>query len=124
MALCGDKPVLVLAPKPLIWQWQDELLNLLDLPTAVWDGKQWIDENGIEHPSIGAESIRKCPRRIGIVSTGLITRRSEITDYRPIHSVGMAAQSFASGFRGNRLWHSATVPALVRRRRARSWWRN
>jgi hypothetical protein len=81
MALCGNKPVLVLAPKPLIWQWQDELLNLLDLPTAVWDGKQWIDENGIEHPSIGAESIRKCPRRIGIVSTGLITHRSEITDY-------------------------------------------
>jgi len=25
MALVGDKPVLVLAPKTLVWQWQDEL---------------------------------------------------------------------------------------------------
>lgn len=81
MALAGDKPVLVLAPKPLIWQWQDELENLLDLPSAVWDGRQWVDENGIEHPSLGPESIRRCPRRIGIVSTGLITSGSEIGDW-------------------------------------------
>ncbi|MPZ42196.1 MAG: helicase SNF2 [Betaproteobacteria bacterium] len=84
IALTGDKPILVLAPKPLVWQWQDELANLLDLPAAVWDGRQWVDEAGIEHPSAGPESIRKCPRRIGIVSTGLVTRRSEVTDY-PAH---------------------------------------
>ncbi len=78
MALAGDKPVLVLAPKPLIWQWQDELENLLDLPSAVWDGRQWVDENGIEYPSPGPEAIRRCPRRVGIVSTGLITSGSEI----------------------------------------------
>jgi Superfamily II DNA/RNA helicases, SNF2 family len=81
MALVGDKPVLVLAPKPLIWQWQDELRNLLDMPSAVWSGRQWIDENGIEYPNAGPGGIRDCPRRIGIVSTGLITSKSEITEW-------------------------------------------
>lgn len=81
MALSGDKPVLILAPKPLIWQWQGELKTLLDMPAAVWDGRGWVDENGIEHPSAGPESIRKCPRRVGIVSTGLIVAGSEIRDW-------------------------------------------
>lgn len=81
MALAGGKPVLILAPKPLIWQWQDEMRNLLDMPSAVWNGRQWVDELGIEYPSVGEESIRRCPRRVGIVSTGLITAGSEIRDW-------------------------------------------
>ena len=80
MALAGDRPVLILAPKPLIWQWQGELRTLLDMPSAVWDGRDWVDENAIEHPSAGPESIRKCPRRVGIVSTGLIVAGSEARD--------------------------------------------
>ena len=81
MALSGDKPVLILAPKTVIWQWQDELRNLLDMPSAVWDGKQWVDENGLEYPSTGAESIRNCPRWVGIVSTGLIIQRTEVATW-------------------------------------------
>ncbi|MGH8718922.1 MAG: phospholipase D-like domain-containing anti-phage protein [Burkholderiales bacterium] len=81
IALTSDEPVLILAPKPLIWQWQDELLNLLDVPAAVWGGRQWVDENGIEHPATGPDAIRKCPRRIGIVSAGLITQRTEIVEW-------------------------------------------
>ncbi|MCF7997124.1 MAG: helicase SNF2, partial [Chromatiaceae bacterium] len=81
MALSGSKPALVLAPKPLIWQWQGELHHLLDMPSAVWDGQHWVDENRLEHPSTGPESVRKCPRRIGIVSTGLIISGSEIKDW-------------------------------------------
>jgi superfamily II DNA or RNA helicase len=73
MALTGDRPILVLAPKTLLWQWQDEMKNLLDLPSAVWNGRQWVDEEGIEHPVMGDEGIIRCPRRIGIVSYGLIT---------------------------------------------------
>jgi len=73
MALTGDKPVLILAPKTLLWQWQDEMRDLLDLPSAVWNGKQWVDEEGIEYPVTGDEGILRCPRRIGIVSYGLIT---------------------------------------------------
>ena len=65
MALTGDRPILVLAPKTLLWQWQDEMKNLLDLPSAVWNGRQWVDEEGIEHPVMGDEGIIRCPRRIG-----------------------------------------------------------
>jgi superfamily II DNA or RNA helicase len=77
IALTGDKPILIICPKPLIWQWQGEMRDLLDMPSAVWDGRRWIDENGIEYPVLGAEGIRKCPRRVGIISNGLIKRRSE-----------------------------------------------
>jgi hypothetical protein len=38
-------PILVLAPKPLLQQWQDELMELLLLPSARWNGKAWVDEN-------------------------------------------------------------------------------
>lgn len=81
MALYGDKPVLILVPKPLLWQWQEEMKNLLDMPSAVWDGKRWTDENGIEYPITGAAGIKKCPRRIGLVSQGLITSKSESVSY-------------------------------------------
>ncbi len=80
MVLHGEKPVLVIVPKTLLLQWQDELQNLLDLPSAIWDGKQWIDEQGIKYPSNGAKSIKKCPRRIGILSQGLIVRGGEVSD--------------------------------------------
>lgn len=79
MVLYNDNPVLIIAPKTLIWQWQDEMRNLLDMPSAVWDGKQWTDENGISYPSTGPESIINCPRLIGIVSQGLIIHGSEST---------------------------------------------
>jgi hypothetical protein len=46
-----------------------------------WNGRLWVDENGIEYPSTGPESIRRCPRRVGIVSTGLITSGSDIRDW-------------------------------------------
>lgn len=81
MVLHGDKPVLVIVPKTLILQWQDELQNLLDLPSAIWDGKQWIDEQGIKYPSSGAKTIKKCPRRIGIMSQGLIVRGGEVVQH-------------------------------------------
>ncbi len=81
MALYGDKPILILAPKPLLWQWQEEMKTLLDLPSAVWNGKQWVDENGLDYPAIGAEGIKTCPRRIGLVSQGIITSKSEAGEY-------------------------------------------
>jgi hypothetical protein len=77
IALVGDKPVLVLVPKPLIWQWQDELRNLLDMPSAVWNGRQWVDENGIEYPNAGPESIRACPRRAPVRQFGVRSSGSQ-----------------------------------------------
>ncbi|MEA3348378.1 MAG: phospholipase D-like domain-containing protein, partial [Pseudomonadota bacterium] len=81
MVLQGEKPVLILVPKPLTLQWQDELRDLLGVPSARWTGREWIDEQEIIHPATGPESIRKCPRRIGIVSQGLISSGSEITEH-------------------------------------------
>jgi len=79
MALEGDKPILIIAPKTLLWQWQDELLNLLDMPSAVWSGKCWIDENKVEYPVKDEFALSKCPRRVGIISQGLIVRSKEKT---------------------------------------------
>jgi hypothetical protein len=67
-------PILVLAPKPLLQQWQDELMELLALPSARWNGRAWVDENDLEYPGDGVRSLGKCPRRIGLVSQGLVVR--------------------------------------------------
>jgi len=80
MALVGEKPVLILTPRPLMEQWQNEMWSLLEFPTARWNGRQWIDENGIIYPDSGLEALRRCPRRAGIVSTGLIKRQGEIVN--------------------------------------------
>jgi len=80
MALYGEKPFLILVPKPLMIQWQDELWNLLEMPSARWNGRQWIDEQGVVYPEFGPQGMRKCPRRIGIMSMGLIIRGSETVD--------------------------------------------
>jgi SNF2 family DNA or RNA helicase len=80
MALKGDKPVLIIVPKTLMYQWQEELNELLDLPSAIWDGKNWIDENDIKYPNKGRKDIVNCPRRIGIISQGLITSRSSVCE--------------------------------------------
>ena len=81
MALVGDKPMLILAPKPLLQQWQDELDALLGLPSAVWRDGKWVDERGVDHPANGDDAIRRCPRRVGIVSTGLITSGSDAVEW-------------------------------------------
>ncbi len=78
MALSGDKPVLIIVPKSLMLQWQTEMKDLLDMPSAVWNGKQWVDENEVEYPAIGAKGIKECPRRVGIISQSLITSKSDI----------------------------------------------
>lgn len=81
MALYGEKPILIIVPKTLMWQWQEEMNTLLDMPSAIWNGREWVDENGISYPSDGAKSIKRCPRRVGIVSQGLITAKSECVNY-------------------------------------------
>ena len=67
-------PILILAPKPLLQQWQGELMDFLQLPSARWTGRAWVDENELEYPSEGIKSLGKCPRRIGLISQGLVVR--------------------------------------------------
>jgi len=80
MALYGDKPVLIIVPKTLVWQWQDEMKTLLDMPSAVWTGSGWQDENGYFYQTDSVRSILKCPRRVGIISQGLVSRRTEAVE--------------------------------------------
>ncbi len=68
MALYGDKPILIIVPKTLVFQWQDELQTLLDMPSAVWTGHGWQDETGYFYQAESARSILKCPRRVCIIS--------------------------------------------------------
>lgn len=77
MALSGNRPVLIIAPKPLLWQWQDEMWQMLEMPSAVWDNGEWVDEHEVSHPAGGSEGILRCPRAIGLVSQSLITHQSE-----------------------------------------------
>jgi ERCC4-related helicase len=81
IALYDEKPVLIIVPKTLLYQWQDELMTLLNIPSAVWTGQYWVDENGYEYPADSTKAITKCPRRVGIVSQGLITRKSESAEH-------------------------------------------
>lgn len=81
IALTGSRPILIICPKTLLWQWLGEMRDMLAMPAAVWDGRRWIDEQGVEYAALGPEGIRKCPRRVGIVSSGLIKRRSAAADY-------------------------------------------
>ena len=76
MALYGTKPVLIIVPKTLLYQWQEEIHSMLDMPSAVWNGRCWQDEEGIEY--VG--DILQCPRKVGIISQGIITARTENAD--------------------------------------------
>ena len=80
-ALTGEKAVLILLPKTLMEQWQTELWDLMEIPTARWTGKVWVDESGVEHPPAGKGPLGQCPRRIGMISQGLVVRNSEAAEY-------------------------------------------
>ena len=71
-----SRPVAIFAPKALIEQWQTELFDKLGVPTARWGSqlKAWLDpENRVISPA-GADQVSRCPFRIGILSTGIITQ--------------------------------------------------
>jgi SNF2 family DNA or RNA helicase len=75
LSLLNDKPVLILAPATLIWQWQEELEDKLGIPAAVWSTQKkcWLDSERRPLTQRGdPELVARCPWRIGIVSTGLI----------------------------------------------------
>ena len=75
LSLLDDRPVLILAPATLIWQWQEELEDKLGLPSAVWSTQRkcWVDGERRPLTQRGdPELVTKCPWRIGILSTGLI----------------------------------------------------
>ncbi|MGD6831008.1 phospholipase D-like domain-containing anti-phage protein [Sutcliffiella halmapala] len=89
-SLLDDGPVLILAPSTLTIQWQIEMMDKLGIPTAVWSSqkKVWIGVEGqILSPRGDASSIKKCPYKIAIISTGLIMHQRDRTEF--IKEAGM-----------------------------------
>jgi hypothetical protein len=75
LSILEDKPVLILAPATLVWQWQEELEDKLGVPAAVWSTQKkcWLDGERRPLTQKGDPVLAaKCPWRIGIMSTGLI----------------------------------------------------
>jgi superfamily II DNA or RNA helicase len=75
LSLLDNRPVLILAPATLVWQWQEELEDKLGIPAAVWSTQKkcWLDGERRALTQKGDPAfVAKCPWRIGIVSTGLI----------------------------------------------------
>lgn len=65
-------PMLIMAPKPLLEQWQEELLQKLAIPSARWENGGWVTERDEFHPALPGR-VTNCPRKIGIVSTSVVT---------------------------------------------------
>lgn len=65
-------PVLIMVPKPLTTQWQEELWLKLAIPSARWDRGGWVTERDEFHPELDGKTAN-CPRKIGIVSTSVVT---------------------------------------------------
>ncbi|MGH7122002.1 MAG: SNF2-related protein, partial [Acetobacteraceae bacterium] len=83
LSMLDDKPVLILAPATLIWQWQEELEDKLGIPAAVWSTQKkcWLDGERRALSQRGEPAqVARCPGRIGIVSTGLIVNGDDAAE--------------------------------------------
>ena len=111
-ALLGDGPVLILCPATLGVQWQTELLDKLNIPTALWLSakKVWRDPYGHHIKTRGAEDILRCPYKIGIVSTGLITQNTKESEILLRRSYGMVILDEAHKARKKRVIGEEPVP--------------
>lgn len=107
--LLDDKPALILAPATLTQQWQTELIDKLGIPSGRWHSqrKQWIDHRGRVVRGGCPSDVVRCPYRIGIVSTGLVTQATEERELLARVSYGVLVLDEAhkarrrQGLRGN-----------------------
>lgn len=78
-----NAPLLAVVPKTLVMQWQEELLRM-GIPSAYWDNvkKQWFAEDGsVSGKGKASGDVPNCPRRVGIVSSGLVARKNKMRDW-------------------------------------------
>jgi hypothetical protein len=64
-------PILIVAPKPLLPQWQDELMAKLLVPSAYWNNEGWVTERDEFHPALPSTTLT-CPRKVGLVATSAV----------------------------------------------------
>ena len=65
-------PILIMVPKTLTTQWQEELWLKLSVPSARWESGGWVTERDEFHPALPDKAVN-CPRKVGIVSTSVVT---------------------------------------------------
>ena len=70
-----DGPILIVAPKAVVSQWQDEMLAKLAAPSALWNGRGWLTERDEFHPAT-EDNVVNCPRKIAIVPTSIVLSAS------------------------------------------------
>ena len=46
-----DDPVFIVAPKAVVSQWQEEMIDKLAAPSALWTGRGWLTERDEFHPA-------------------------------------------------------------------------
>lgn len=81
LSIYGNKPILIIVPKTLCLQWQQELYECLHLHSAVWNGKKWVcEDESLWYENIYGykqqcynDDFLNCPRKVAIISQGLIT---------------------------------------------------
>lgn len=66
-----DDPVLIIAPKAVVSQWQEEMIDKLAAPSALWTGRGWLTERDEFHPATEFD-VLNCPRKIAIVPTSVV----------------------------------------------------
>jgi SNF2 family DNA or RNA helicase len=66
-----DDPVLIVAPKAVVSQWQEEMIDKLAAPSALWTGRGWLTERDEFHPAT-ENDVLNCPRKIAIVPTSVV----------------------------------------------------
>lgn len=65
------QPILIVAPKAVVNQWQEEMMDKLAAPSAVWTGRGWLTERDEFHPAT-ENDVTNCPRKIAIVPTSVV----------------------------------------------------
>lgn len=78
-----QKPAVILAPATLIQQWQTEMMDKLGVPCGRWESRSkiWLDPDARPVSPKGAEQIGRCPLRIGIISTGLLSQPTQEREF-------------------------------------------
>lgn len=76
IAIYENDPILIIVPKTLVTQWQKEIREKLNIPSARWENGRWIDDNEDSYRT----TIKHCPKKIGIISQGLITSSLEVVN--------------------------------------------
>jgi hypothetical protein len=66
-----EDPVLIVAPKAVVSQWQEEMISKLAAPSALWSGRGWVTERDEFHPAT-ENVVTNCPRKIAIVPTSIV----------------------------------------------------